>query len=90
MIAHVEVCIRVSLQLYGASLPIVLLCMVGAFFVMLASFWAEEMIIHMKKLHGLEAGGLLVLVPSIMYSAVVFIMNCYYRKLATFLTEWGE
>ncbi|PNF39603.1 Anoctamin-10 [Cryptotermes secundus] len=79
---------KTNARLYCASLPIVLLCMVGAFFVMLASFWAEEMIIHMKKLHGLEAGGLLVLMPSILYSAVVFIMNCYYRKLATFLTEW--
>jgi anoctamin-10 len=64
--------------------------MVGAFFVMLASFWAEEMIINMKKQQGLQADGLLVLLPSIMYSAVVFIMNCYYRKLATFLTEWGK
>jgi hypothetical protein len=64
--------------------------MVGAFFVMLASFWAEEMIVNMKKQQGLEAGGLLVLLPSIMYSAVVFIMNSYYRKLATSLTEWGK
>jgi hypothetical protein len=28
--------------------------------------------------------------PSVMYSATVFIMNSYYRKLATLLTEWGK
>jgi anoctamin-10 len=64
--------------------------MVGAFFVMLASFWAEELLVNMRKQQGLEAGGLMVLLPSVMYSAVVFIMNCYYRKVATWLTEWGK
>jgi anoctamin-10 len=64
--------------------------MIGAFFVMLASFWAEEKLISMKKQQGLEASGLLILLPSVMYSATVFIMNSYYRKLATWLTEWGK
>jgi anoctamin-10 len=64
--------------------------MVGAFFVMLASFWAEEVLVNIKKQQGLEADGPLILLPSITYSAVVYIMNWYYRKLATFLTEWGK
>ncbi|GFG34765.1 hypothetical protein Cfor_04644 [Coptotermes formosanus] len=79
---------RTNVRLYCVSLPIVLLCMIGAFFVMLASFWAEEKLISMKKQQGLEASGLLILLPSVMYSATVFIMNSYYRKLATWLTEW--
>jgi anoctamin-10 len=64
--------------------------MIGAFFVMLASFWAEEVLINTKKQQGLEADGFLVLLPSVTYSAAVYVMNCYYRKLATFLTEWGK
>lgn len=59
--------------------------MLGAFLVMLISFWAEEKVkyydsewSHMKQL------------PSIIYSILVYIMNVYYRKLATALTEWGK
>jgi hypothetical protein len=90
-ILHIKVLTNLNiLQLYSVSLPIVLLCMVGAFFVMLASFWAEGILITWKKQQGLEASSLLILLPSVMYSATVFIMNSYYRKLATLLTEWGK
>jgi hypothetical protein len=32
----------------------------------------------------------LVMVPSIVYTGLVFLMSYYYRKLATCLTEWGN
>ncbi|KAJ4441831.1 hypothetical protein ANN_11690 [Periplaneta americana] len=79
---------KTNARLYCVSLPIVLLCMVAAFFVMLASFWAEELIINMRKEQGLDSSGVIVLLPSIVYSALVFILNLYYRMLATWLTEW--
>ncbi|XP_069698153.1 anoctamin-10 isoform X2 [Periplaneta americana] len=79
---------KTNARLYCVSLPIVLLCMVAAFFVMLASFWAEELIINMRKEQGLDSSGMIVLLPSIVYSALVFILNLYYRMLATWLTEW--
>ncbi|XP_021939125.1 anoctamin-10 isoform X2 [Zootermopsis nevadensis] len=79
---------KTNARLYCVSLPIVFVCMVGAFFVMLASFWAEELLLNMKKQQSLEAGEIVVLLPSIIYSAVVFIMNSCYRKVATWLTEW--
>jgi len=90
-ILHIKVLINLNiLQLYCISLPIVLLCMVGAFFVMLASFWAEGILITTRKQQGLEPTGLVIMLPSVMYSATVFIMNSCYRTLATCLTEWGK
>lgn len=71
--------------MYGVSIPIVLVCMVGAFIVMLMSFWAEDYI----KQSDPETQKYLMF-PSVIYSVVVFIMNTFYRRLATFLTEWGE
>ncbi|GLH12162.1 Anoctamin [Gryllus bimaculatus] len=80
-------CSEDSPLLYFVSLPIVLLCMTGAFFVMLASFWAEEYLVQVRRTTGLRAGAVLVLTPSIVYTALVFVMNLYYRRLATRLTE---
>jgi hypothetical protein len=90
-ILHIKMLMNLNiLQLYCVSLPIVLLCMVGAFFVMLASFWAEEILKTLKKEQGLEPTGLVIQLPTVIYSATVFVMNSYYRTLATWLTEWGK
>ncbi|KAK9872301.1 hypothetical protein WA026_017103 [Henosepilachna vigintioctopunctata] len=72
-------------KMYCVSIPIVILCMIAAFFVMLCSFWIEN---WSKTFE--EPYTSLVILPSIVYSVLVFVMNVYYRKLATFLTEWGE
>lgn len=72
--------------MYCVSFPIVIVCMMLAFCVMLASFWCEDMIRKMED----EFYKQFVLLPSITYAALVYIMNRYYRKLATFLTEWGR
>lgn len=90
-ILHIKVLMNLNIfQLYCISLPIVLLCMVGAFFIMLASFWAEGILITIRKQQGLEPTGLVTLLPSVVYSAIVFVMNSCYRTLATWLSEWGK
>lgn len=71
------------LKLYCVSFPLVLLCMLAAFLMMLCSFWAEEYVKTMEAPHN----GF-VAIPSIVYSVLVVVMNTYYRKLATRLTEW--
>lgn len=71
------------LQMYCVSIPIVFTCMLGAFFVMLISFWVED---YIKQTGSTWA----VNIPSILYTGLVYVMNVYYRKLATYLTEWGE
>ena len=90
-ILHIKVLMILNiLQLYCISLPIVLLCMVGAFCVMLEYFWLEAILITTRQLQGLDPNGLVTLLPSVIYSALVFVMNSCYRTLATWLTEWGK
>lgn len=72
-------------QMYAVSIPIVFVCMVVAFITMLFSFWAED---YVKQCG--EDYQQYIMLPSVIYSIVVFIMNTYYRKLATYLTEWGK
>lgn len=69
-------------KMYAVSIPIVFVCLIAAFFIMLVSFWAED---FCKKS---EEYLPYIMLPSIIYSVVVLIMNAYYRKLATCLTEW--
>ncbi|XP_049822312.1 anoctamin-10 isoform X2 [Aethina tumida] len=72
-----------TVKMYCVSMPIVFVCMVGAFVVMLASFWAED---YIKQSD--ESYQQYIMLPSIIYSILVFVLNMYYRKLATYLTEW--
>ncbi|XP_059485668.1 anoctamin-10 isoform X2 [Neocloeon triangulifer] len=82
-------------KMYAVSWPIALVCAAVAFYIMLASFWAEQIILVWGTMQedgtqsepdlGVQA---LVMIPSIVYTALVFLMNFYYRKLATWLTEW--
>lgn len=94
-------------QMYCVSLPIVGICMMVAFIVMLGSFWAEEYVVHLRKEHmsiqelsseneiphitqNAKFWSIAVMIPSVVYAGFVFIMNFYYRSLATMLTEWGK
>ena len=70
-------------------MPCVGLCMLGALYLMVMAFSFEEHIMDWKKHYGSFAA-LLLNVPSAFYAAFVWLVNYYYRKLANFLTEWGE
>lgn len=70
-------------KMYGVSLPIVIVCMILAFYLMLISFWAEDYIKKMEEPHDY-----LIMVPSIIYSLLVLVISLYFRDLATYLTEW--
>lgn len=61
--------------------------MLFAFFVMLAYFWVEDLL---KLVEDETIKSSCALLPSIGYTVLIFIMNMYYRKLATYLTEWGK
>ncbi|XP_065163565.1 anoctamin-10 isoform X3 [Atheta coriaria] len=76
--------IKTNFKMYCGSLPIVGLCLLGAFFIMLSSFWAEA---YLKQSEW-EWAPILVPLPSIVYTCLVFLMDSYYRRLATYLTEW--
>lgn len=70
--------------MYCVSIPIVFACMVGAFIIMLMSFWVEDYVKQEPKWSHF------VILPSVIYSLLVYVLNLYYRKLATYLTEWGN
>lgn len=78
--------LKLLLQMYCASFPLVFLCMLGAFTIMLISFWLED---YLRQTDAAWSARLLPL-PSVIYTALVHVMNLYYRKLATYLTEWGK
>uniref|UniRef100_A0AAR5PLA5 Anoctamin n=2 Tax=Dendroctonus ponderosae TaxID=77166 RepID=A0AAR5PLA5_DENPD len=70
-------------KMYAVSLPIVIICMILAFYLMLISFWAED---YMKELFSPE--DYLVMIPSIVYSILVTVISAYFKDFASFLTEW--
>lgn len=76
------------MRMYCVSLPIVVLCLFLAFLVMLASFNAEERLTQLAKDPESGVTSLTVMAPSVVYSVLVYIVNLYYRQLATYLTEW--
>lgn len=77
---------KTNAKMYLVSLPIVIICMIIAFIIMLASFWCEETV----KIQTIDSeySSQLQQLPSIIYAALVYLINEQYRKLATFLTEW--
>lgn len=74
-------------KLYFGSSPVVGLCLLGSLWMMVIAFWAEEQLIDWKKRYG-SIAGIFMHVPSAFYAALVWLMNFYYRKLATGLTDW--
>ncbi|BET00034.1 Anoctamin [Nesidiocoris tenuis] len=74
---------QTHMKMYCVSLPLVVLCMIGAFFVMLIYFWVED---HVKQIP--DVPNWFINVPGVVYAILVYVMNLVYRKFATFLTEW--
>uniref|UniRef100_A0A8D8RF30 Anoctamin n=1 Tax=Cacopsylla melanoneura TaxID=428564 RepID=A0A8D8RF30_9HEMI len=72
-------------KMYCVSFPLVVGCMLGSFLIMLASFWLDR---YIRSQPYSNTAGYIVYVPSILYAALVYIMNMYYRELANYLTEW--
>ena len=78
------------LKFYLVTVPIISLCLVVAFFAMLAYFWAE----HWIKVHAPQDKGLLTtlqnLVPTIVYAIAIGILNAIYRTIAEKLNKYGK
>lgn len=79
---------KMMAKTYGVSFPIVFLCLVLAFIIMLISFRAEDYMIDIHRHYGSSITSLLTYLPSVIYAAVVWLMSGFYNKLSTFLTEW--
>lgn len=82
-------------KVYGVSLPVVFVCTLAAFWMMLESIWKEKLMIEWTSEWPTEdfswrlASLCLVSTPTVIYAVLVWFANQLYRKLATKLTEWG-
>ncbi|XP_069954159.1 anoctamin-10 [Cherax quadricarinatus] len=74
-------------RMYFISAPLVGLCLVGSLWMMVGAFWAEEQLVDWKRRYGTIAG-VFIHVPSAVYAAIVWLLNYYYKRLATSLTQW--
>lgn len=84
---------RTLAKLYLVSMPLVLLCMVAAFWLMLESFWKEAWLVQWTSTWTDEilvtyVTPVVVALPGLIYAALVWFANQLYRRLATRLTEW--
>lgn len=76
-------------KFYLVSVPVITFCLVVAFFVMLAYFWAEQ---WMKE-HAPQDLGIITtfnsLLPTIGYAVVIGVLNNIYRVVAVKLNKFG-
>ncbi|XP_003726602.1 anoctamin-10 isoform X1 [Strongylocentrotus purpuratus] len=72
---------------YCVSAPIILVFLCLAFLMMLGFFWFEDYL-KTKVDVTTTVGGLVLLVPSVLYAVVIIIVNSIYRKIASFLNDW--
>jgi len=82
-------------KLYLVSLPIVIVGLLVAFYVMMLSVWYEADLTAWTSTWDPDdffwtscVAPVLVLLPSISYSIGVYFANLYYRQWTTRLTEW--
>ncbi|XP_066260073.1 anoctamin-10 [Euwallacea similis] len=70
-------------KMYLVSIPVVIFCMILAFYLMLLSIWAED---YIKQMEG--QNDYLIMVPSVVYSILVMVISVYFKDFAAYLTEW--
>lgn len=71
------------------TLPIVILCLLIAFVVMLLYYKIEKFVIITYD-DGSLYGYILTQIPGIVYAVIVYMMNVGYSYIAYALTEWGK
>ncbi|KAK3598896.1 hypothetical protein CHS0354_036204 [Potamilus streckersoni] len=76
------------LRFYGVTVPIIALCLVVCFYIMLGYFilqdWADQC--YAKEKGWLNFINLLM--PTVIYAVVIGIVNTIYRKVAKQLNDW--
>jgi len=78
------------MKFYGVSVPVMLIALVIAWFVMLLYFYLED---YVKPLYAGDEtlyGTVLSLLPTIVYALIVLILNAIYQPLAVALNNWGN
>jgi len=79
---------RRMLKFYGVSVPVMLVALVIAWYVMLFYFYLEDYVKPMYKDDKSLYGTVLSLLPTIVYAVSVLVLNAIYRPLAVALNHW--
>lgn len=75
---------------YCVSVPIIILMLVIAFLFMLFYFWLDGIMKRMHSQHMSIITELLLLAPTVVYALIIQVLNAFYRKVATYLNNWGK
>jgi len=79
---------RRMLKFYGVSVPVMLISLVIAWYVMLLYFYLEDYVKPLYKNNQSLYGTVLSTLPTIVYAFSVLILNAIYRPLAIALNRW--
>jgi len=80
-------CWKTNIKIYLVSVPAVGVSVLLALYVMVTAFTFEERVLDWSRFYGAFIASLMP-VPTSLYAMIVWLMNFYYKKLATFLTNW--
>jgi len=81
---------RRLVKFYTVSVPVMLIALVVAWYVMLLYFYLEEYIKPMLVGDNTMYGTALSLLPTIVYALIVLVLNAVYQPLAIVLNNWGN
>ena len=81
---------RRLVKFYIVSVPVMLIALVVAWYVMLLYFYLEEYIKPMLVGDNTMYGTALSLLPTIVYALIVLVLNAVYQPLAIVLNNWGN
>ena len=77
------------LQKYLVSYPIIAVSIVLAFVLMMAYYYANDIVIANFD-NSTYLGMVMLNLPSILYSLLVIVFNVIYKTVSIILTEWGK
>jgi len=81
---------RRLVKFYTVSVPVMLIALVVAWYVMLLYFYLEDYIKPMLVGDNTMYGTALSLLPTIVYALIVLVLNAVYQPLAIVLNNWGN
>lgn len=78
------------MRFYMITVPVIFVCLVAAFFVMLAYFWMQDWAdsVYAGDKHWVNY--ILLYVPTAVYAVMIGILNGIYRMVAKKLNDWGK
>jgi len=80
---------RRHMKFYTVSVPVMIVALIVAWYVMLLYFYLEDYIKPMSAGNTTLYGTFISLLPTIVYAVIVLFLNAIYQPLAVALNDWG-